>query len=134
MARMQTDFSQLVGAIYDCAVEPALWPNVLSEIRDRYSAAYAEMGIINHLPNSTLKIPNNASRNSGWDQSWLDMIPTLLNVIPSRDRVFHSELDTPWSRLTSMREDEFKKTEFYNVWSRPQKASRLHQCSLLEGH
>ena len=40
------DFSSLVGSIYDCALDPALWPETLGALRERMTFLSATLAVV----------------------------------------------------------------------------------------
>lgn len=121
MATLRNDHDTLVHAIYDCAVDPDMWPTALTKLRDHFDGAYAEMSLVDFNVGPAKHPRCVMSRNSDWDKDWLAKIPQLLNIVPGRDTVFAAKEDTPWSRLSTTPEEHFIRSDFYNVWSRPQK-------------
>lgn len=60
------EFSDLVGSIYDCALDPSLWPAVLGALRGRLACLSATLAVV-EMPNGSTLI--NAA--SGVDDRWL---------------------------------------------------------------
>ena len=122
------EIEHLVGRIYDCAAEPDLWPEVLSELRDAVGAAYVGIGfadftpVVHGLPAVWLR------RNSPWDENWLVKLNGLMGKIPHGANLFKLPVDEAWTQLQQMPEDEFHQTEFYREWVEPQ---QLRDCLSL---
>jgi DNA-binding CsgD family transcriptional regulator len=112
------DYEKIIGAIYDSAANPELWPDTLSLIRDSVKGAYALVGFID---TSALETDNLVviRRNSTWDEKWLKKLDSLISQMPENGGMA-SDLDQGWSQLSTLDEAEFQKTEFYQHWVKPQ--------------
>ncbi len=112
------DYEKIIGAIYDSAANPELWPDALSLIRDSVQGAYALVGFID---TSALETDNVVfiRRNSVWDEEWLKRLEGFLNQM-SEHGGMSGELDQGWSQLHSIDEAKFQQSEFYRHWVRPQ--------------
>lgn len=62
--------STLIGAIYDCALEPERWPRTLDELRLELNFANASLSVI-ALPLGGVLL----NLTTGIEKKWLDMIP-----------------------------------------------------------
>ena len=116
---MTQNFDTLVGSIYDCAANPELWPETLGQISQSVNAAYALVGFISKDATRPGGVANWVRRNSAWDEEWLLKLEKIMHLI-SNGGGFHTPVDTAWTQLSVMPEDEFHKTEFYNIWVKPQ--------------
>ncbi len=114
------EYDELVGAIYDCAANPDLWPNALSAIRDSVGGAYALVGYID----TTLMVhgapPFAVRHNSPWDESWLLKLEALLANLPNGGGLYDTAVDESWTQLTRTQETEFHTSDFYKYWVKPQ--------------
>jgi DNA-binding CsgD family transcriptional regulator/PAS domain-containing protein len=113
------DFDRLVGAIYDCAADPDLWPEALAQIRNAVGGAYALVGFVDTADVIKGRPPFVMRRNSAWDESWLLKLEETLTSLPGGGGL-QQDIDKPWTQLTQSPEDEFQKTEFYLHWVKPQ--------------
>lgn len=112
---------ELIGAIYDCAANPELWPTTLGKIRDMADLAYVMIG---YMDDSSATGPGrqfNGLKHSEWDATWIQRLLSHLTTIPHLDRLFQQGIDTPWIQMEQMPEAEFHKSEFYRNWVKPQK-------------
>ena len=63
-------FSEVVGAIYDCALDPRRWPVTLTAMRQTLGYANAILGL-NELPSGRYLL----NLSSGIDSPWLERVP-----------------------------------------------------------
>ena len=114
------DFDVLVGAIYDCAANPELWPDALSLIRDAVDGAYALVGFVDTSEMMYGKPPFAVRRNSAWDEERLLQLEAILSSIPEGGGMFDTGVDVAWTQLTRSDEAEFQTSDFYKYWAQPQ--------------
>ncbi len=112
---MKADSDTLLAMIYDCAVDPALWPETLASIRDSLDVAHVAIGLAE---------TNGRTRwrkcNADWDEQWLERLVALRVRIPNAEHLFNLPVDVSWTALTGMPEQEFKSSQFYREWLKPQ--------------
>lgn len=63
------ELSALIGTIYDCALDPSLWPSTLTALRERMAFLSATLAVV-RMPNGDSLI----SAASGVDASWLEAL------------------------------------------------------------
>jgi DNA-binding CsgD family transcriptional regulator len=114
------DYDVLVGAIYDCAANPVLWPDALNSIRDAVGGAYALVGFVDKSELAFGGPPFVVRRNSAWDEEWLLKLEAILNTLPYGGGMYDTGVDVAWTQLTRMDEVEFQTTDFYKYWVEPQ--------------
>jgi DNA-binding CsgD family transcriptional regulator/PAS domain-containing protein len=107
---------ELVGQIFDAAIDPAAWPGVINRIADATGATVASLGTANcltgelgvvaprHDPDYLRRYLEEgwATRNLHWQRSGATPV----------GEVFAAETFVP--------RDEFMRTEFYHEWAAPQ--------------
>ncbi len=121
-------FEHLVGQIYDCAANPALWPSVLMEIRDISKSAYVMIAMTD-TSNLVFGQPLSfVALTSGWDDEWLQKLQVYVNQIPGGEAIYANGIDVAWTQMSQIREDDFQKTQVYLQWVEPQK---LRDCMAL---
>jgi DNA-binding CsgD family transcriptional regulator len=113
------DFEVLVGAVYDCAANPELWPNTLALIRDSIGGAYALVGFIDVTDVVQGHPPFMIRRNSPWDEEWLLKLEAILSSVPQGGGMSH-DADKAWTQLSQSPEEEFQASPFYQHWVKPQ--------------
>jgi DNA-binding CsgD family transcriptional regulator len=107
------DYEKLVGAIYDCAANPELWPDTLALIRDSIGGAYALVGFIDMEDVSKGLPPFVKRHNSDWDEDWLLKLERAVMSIPGGGGLHNTEVDEAWTQLGKTPEAEFQKSDFY---------------------
>ena len=111
---------KLIEAIYDCAVDPGLWPKTLTQIRDQFDAAYVMTSFVEAWPNAMHQPVNLVRRTSPWDDHWFDLLGQQLHLIKGQDVFARSEIDEAWTQLSQGHEIELRETEFFERWVKPQ--------------
>jgi PAS domain-containing protein len=119
---------KLIGRIYDCAANPDLWPAVLREINNGLGSAYTMMLFADFSPITFGQQPFAIYRHSGWEESWLKSVMGLVREIPGSEKFQGDDIDRAWTQMSQITEDEFKKTNFYRAWVKPQK---LRDCLII---
>jgi len=115
-----TNRDELVGHIYDCAVDPTLWPKTLVKIRDAFHAAYALTSFVdiwalqNGLPTDWIQ------HNSPWEETWFKRLAGIINTVPGQDRFLAMDADESWTQSSQASEAELLKTDFFQQWVLPQ--------------
>lgn len=72
------EFEQILGDVYDCAVNPDLWPQTLERIRATLGCAYVMFGF------ADLSLPTNDGiamqklKSTSWDLTWFEKLERLL--------------------------------------------------------
>lgn len=115
------DLSELIGRIYDCALDPALWPDVLADINRRISFQQTTL-TLQAMPSGAVLL----SVASGIPDDWLarsaaygpDVIegwggPARIAAVPLEEPALLSEMNP--SVL-----DGSSRNAFYDEWYRPQ--------------
>jgi DNA-binding CsgD family transcriptional regulator/PAS domain-containing protein len=119
------DFEQILGDVYDCAVNPDLWPQTLERIRATLGCAYVMTGFADRSMSLSEGITIQKMRTTSWDVSWFSKIERYLPSAPGFEQFLRSGVDVPWVQLEHVDEAEIERTEFYEEWVRPQ---GLHNC------
>jgi DNA-binding CsgD family transcriptional regulator len=126
------DFDLLVGAIYDCAVNPELWPDTLTQLRDSVDSAYA---LVAYVDRSTIQFggqPLAVRRNSEWDEDWIGKLDRMMAAIPANEKMLFGDVDTAWTQMMHSTEAEFHESPFYKSWVGPQKLRDTLNISYLQ--
>src|SRR5262245_26305512 len=109
--------SDLIGQIYDAALDSALWSEVLGEIR-RFVGGHA----------AALYWKDAAEKNGGvyHDDGGIDphyrqlYFDKYVKIDPTTTGHFFSEIEVPTATADLMPYDEFSDTRFYKEWAQPQ--------------
>ncbi len=126
------DFDELVGAVYDCAANPELWPDTLCQLRDAVGSAYALVGHIDRSDLQVGRLPITVRRNSPWDEGWLDALDEMIARIPDGEKLFFGPTDVAWTQMMHQDEAAFQTTPFYNHWVAPQNLRDTLNVSYLQ--
>src|SRR5260370_40997778 len=110
-------FSHTVGAIYDCALDPARWPEAIREI---CSATGCCAGVL-----AVADLQTGAARfQQHWNlsQAWLDRMiiyaPEITELLSRMPDFYTRPLDEP---IPAIREiPGMRSSRYYNEWVRPQ--------------
>lgn len=107
--------SETIGSIYDCAIDPSLWPIALEQVARLFGGRTASIGISDTLTRETI-IRTSWGVPEPYESSYAGYVATL-PVYQSYARMQVEE-----AKGGSMLYDieEFKKTEFYREWAEPQ--------------
>jgi DNA-binding CsgD family transcriptional regulator/PAS domain-containing protein len=108
--------SRSIACIYDCAVDPSLWIDTLTGIRDEMDLAYIHLFFASP-PNSPLGVTN---FHTPWDVTWFHRLMPLLPTIPGMGAMRAAEVDSPISQMSVVDADSFYQTPFYLDWAGPQ--------------
>lgn len=114
------EYDALIGAIYDCAANPDLWPDALTLIRDHLNLAYVMVGAFDLAPLALGQAPKALYRHSPWDHRWIDTVMGYVSKIPDGDAIMQQDLDTAWVQTQRVAESEYVSTDFYKEWVKPQ--------------
>lgn len=112
------EFNDLIGQIYDCALDPSGWSGVLAKVSQEIDSAYAAITIAEFHPGELE--PRYNAHHSPWDERWIAALQTSFPLIPRLDKMRDAPLDSPLTQLDLVPEPEFRLTEFYRRWAEPQ--------------
>jgi DNA-binding CsgD family transcriptional regulator len=114
------EFDEILADVYDCAVNPDLWPQTLERMRSTLGCAYLMFGFADLSMRSDSGTPMQKLRSTAWDTAWFQRLERYLHTIPAIDNYWRGGVDVPWVQMDHVEEAAFHKTEFYNEWVRPQ--------------
>ncbi len=123
------EYDHVIGAIYDCAANPELWPETLNRLRDFVGSAYLMVGLADFSSMQTLGHPTGTIRHSEWDPVWFDKLSKLIPIIPKHELLLRDDIDSPWVQMDYISMDEVRETQFYKEWVEPQK---LKDCVVTQ--
>ncbi len=111
--------SAMIGRVYDCAVQPELWPQTLYEIRQSLDLAFLQIVSVDQerLRHGEAAQPL-AFRNL-FAHDWIKDFAPHFNKIPGGHDWIEADIDTPSSQMQFVSEEEFKKSAFYKEWIEP---------------
>lgn len=109
--------SDLIGAVYDAALEPALWPEVLERMAGVIRSKSASIQMIDPSDQGKLIY----SVDYGSDPKWVELLHTTYAALcPIGPILLFAEVDEPSTMFDFIDEDEFLETRFYKEWCHPQ--------------
>ena len=112
----QDAFSALIGEIYDCAVDPALWPVALEHLAGQLRTCNATIFTQDPLRHNIV-----FGYDWGSDPAWMGLYAEkFLAINPGLTFGWHAEIDQPGRMQTIMPMSEFRRTRFYKEWCQPQ--------------
>ena len=114
------ELSEVIGNIYDCAVDPTLWQPTLSLIRDRLDMAYVHINFLHKSVSIEGAYSEPGVFQSTWSQDWIDQLPRFFPTIPGIENWVALDIDDSISQMQHMSESDFQKSEIYEGWVKPQ--------------
>jgi DNA-binding CsgD family transcriptional regulator/PAS domain-containing protein len=117
MIRIDThELSRLIGHIYDCALVPDGWADVLTQINTLIGGAYTtiSLGDSTH-PHAVMAV------FSPWEPGVPDALSSAYGIdgVPGLRDVVYGPIDVPRSALQQANEDAFRGSAFYRDWAQP---------------
>ena len=109
--------SELIGQIYDAALRPELWPNVLGEIK-RFAGGVAAGIYSKDSVHRAAEIAYEVGLDPAFGKSYVD---TYVRLDPTTAAQVMFDVGKVISTTDVMQYDEFVETRFYKEWARPQK-------------
>jgi DNA-binding CsgD family transcriptional regulator/PAS domain-containing protein len=114
------DFEQILGDVYDCAVNPDLWPQTLERIRATLGCAYVMFGYADYAMPSADGVPFQKLHSTSWDAVWFQRMERHIPTMPGIAAFVRSGIDVPWVQMEHITQAELEETNFYREWVRPQ--------------
>jgi DNA-binding CsgD family transcriptional regulator/PAS domain-containing protein len=109
--------SELIGEVYDAALDPALWSDVLGNVRTFIGGWEAALS----WKDAVAKRGDNYFQNGGQDPHYRQLyFEKYIKLDPFTTTQFVVELDEPQSFLDVMTYDELVQTRLYKEWVQPQ--------------
>jgi PAS domain-containing protein len=109
--------SELISDIYDCAIHPEGWEQVLTKINTSLNGAYTAISMADkEYMHPTLVA------HSPWDRGQLERLHrdfAATDVVGARESAF-GDVDAVVSTLNLISESEFQQSRFYREWAGPQ--------------
>jgi DNA-binding CsgD family transcriptional regulator len=117
---IQTDgVSNLIGAIYDCIIEPDHWPDTLAEMCRLTHHACGVLGA-NLLPSGEVLL----SASVGYTPQWLarlnDYSEDVMNIWGGVERIASYPLEEPIVCSRATNRATWEQNRFYKEWGKPQ--------------
>jgi DNA-binding CsgD family transcriptional regulator/PAS domain-containing protein len=123
-------FSQTVGSIYDCALDPARWPEAIREV---CAATTCMGGVI-----AVSDLVTGATRlQQHWNlgQAWLDRMvlygPEIAEMLSSVPDLQARPIDEPMVGARDFDPAVLQRSRYYNEWVRPQGVIDVFNLTVL---
>jgi DNA-binding CsgD family transcriptional regulator/PAS domain-containing protein len=110
--------SDLVGQIYDSAIEPGNWSGAFENLRTALDFEYFGMNATEFPPAAPPR--NFFDVGTPWDRAWLEKLLGNLQSLPAYEKMRAGEIDQPMVFRKLIPDAEFRRTAFYNGWVVPQ--------------
>ncbi|MGQ3277300.1 MAG: LuxR C-terminal-related transcriptional regulator [Shinella sp.] len=109
--------SSTIGEMYDCALNPAGWTDVLTRITQTIDAAYTTIALASATDNR-----GRFAAQSPWDPAQMRTLQEDYDFdqIPGLKAAVDGDIDRPLTTLSTMSEAELEQTPFFQNWARPQ--------------
>lgn len=108
--------SSIIGDIYDCALSPDGWHDVLLRITQTMDAAYTTIALAGTSDNQ-----GRFAAQSPWEPTRMRELEAYsFDQIPGLKAAVTGDVDTPISTLSLMPESELRQTAFFRDWAGPQ--------------
>jgi DNA-binding CsgD family transcriptional regulator len=113
------EFSSVIGAIYDCALDPGQWPNAIREVCEATSSLAGVIGVSD--------LTTGASRlqqHWNFDTAWLDRMvhhgPEIAAMLASVPNLHTRALDDPVVARRDFNPEVWQTSSYYREWLQPQ--------------
>lgn len=110
---------ELIGQVYDCAVQPELWPQTLYGIRQSLDLAFLQIVSVDGERLRQGEAVQTLAFRTLFARGWIKDFAPHFNSIPGGHDWIQADIDAPSSQMQFISEDKFKKTEFYRSWIEP---------------
>jgi DNA-binding CsgD family transcriptional regulator/PAS domain-containing protein len=109
--------SSLIRDIYDAAVDPVLWGDLLGDARDFVGGSAAVL----YAKDATRKSANIYYDDGGIDPHYKQLyLDQYVKFDPTSTAEFFVEIEQPTATADLVSYDEFLQTRYYHEWARPQ--------------
>lgn len=123
-----TRLSGLIGEIYDAALDPSLWHDVLQGI-----AGFLPGTFVNIFSQDATRKSAQAFYSFGIDPKYLELyFEKYVHINPMFPATLFFEVGQVLTTQDIMPDEEFSKTRFFKEWIRPQGAIASSMASILE--
>ena len=109
--------SELIGEVYDAALEPAMWPSALEHMCHLFGAKAAAIQMFEPANSNKLSL----SLEFGTDPQWTELLHGKYAALcPIGPILLISDLDRAGTIFNYIDEQEYLETRFYREWCQPQ--------------
>jgi DNA-binding CsgD family transcriptional regulator/PAS domain-containing protein len=110
-------FSQTVGLIYDCALDPTRWPDAIREICNSTSCI-AGVIHVNNITTGAARLEQHWNLSPEWLERMLEYTPEITEILCRMPDFFTRPLDVPFSVARDC--PELVSSRYNTEWVRPQ--------------
>jgi DNA-binding CsgD family transcriptional regulator len=114
------DIDQLVTSIYDCAIDPLHWPATLTSIRDTLKSGFVLLGYMDISEVHRGGALKTVYRGTEWDAAMTQEMVRLSPLAPCAEIAYTANIDSSWSQMQLVSEEEFQQSRFYLEWAKSQ--------------
>ena len=119
MRNSHDELSGLIGQLYDCAVQPELWPETLNSIKQALDLAVLQVVSVDGYQLHKGQAVQTLAFKTLFEHNWLNDFARHFNKIPGGRDWFETDIDVPVSQMQLVSEADFKESEFYREWIAP---------------
>jgi DNA-binding CsgD family transcriptional regulator len=114
-----TAFSNIVGTIYDCALDPALWPEALREVcrASNFAAGLIEVA---ELSSRSVRLQQYWNYDPAWLERFQEYAEEIAEVWASTPNLMTRPLEEPMCISREAPQYLTAKSRYYREWVRPQ--------------
>jgi DNA-binding CsgD family transcriptional regulator len=112
-------FSSVVGAIYDCALDPGLWPDAIREVCEATSS-FAGVISVNDRSTGASHLQQHWNFDADWVERMVLHGPEVAAMLASVPDLHTRELDEPLVAMRDLDPAVVLSSRYYNEWLRPQ--------------
>jgi DNA-binding CsgD family transcriptional regulator len=118
---MSATTSALIGHIYDCAIDPSLWPATLDKVRKALGFAHATLSV-QAMPTGTVLLNENSGIPRLWAERVADYGADIIALWGGLATVNTAPIETPLvlSQINPSVADGSCNNRFHLEWHRPQ--------------
>jgi len=114
---LEEQLSELIGDVYDAALDPELWPTALAGISRFVGGPATSL----YTKDATSKSGSIYHDDGGIDRRFVALyFEKYVKLDPTTTRHFFTEIGHAVSTIDILPYDEFRETRFYKEWARPQ--------------
>lgn len=115
------DMSDLIGLIYDCALDPDLWPATLARLKDRLGFIHATLSL-QEMPSGRVLLNVTSGIPSPWSERIADYGQDIIALWGGPRLVAQAPLEEPvlLSRMNPEVRDGTSRNRYYLEWRKPQ--------------
>jgi DNA-binding CsgD family transcriptional regulator len=118
---MSAATSELIGHIYDCAIDPSLWPETLERVRAALGFTLATLSV-QSMPTGKVLLNENSGIARPWAERVVDYGADIIALWGGLDTINAAPIETPLvlSQVNPSVADGSCRNRFHLEWHRPQ--------------